>query len=516
MLQSMVVDDTPTLACATEVENLLNVFLLRLVDRTGLTFRRERWPDLLRSLQQMAQQQSYSDALPFLCDLLEQPWDEQCVQSLVACLTVGETYFFRDPRCLTFIEEQILTPLINYRHQRGDPFLRVWSAGCCSGEEPYSIAILLRRLLPDIERWSVSLMATDINQIFLQQAARGVYSSWSMRDTPASTRNQFFTSVNRNAYAIENRIKQMVTFSALNLAVDRFPDPHHRIAEMDLIICRNVLMYLDDDVVARVVNSFYDTLAYSGWLVVSACEASPAVFHRFEAVQTEYGIFYRKNFAGNARAVSSTNISSDTMAISRESAYVITLATPELNARDTQNRNITPFSFGEGELDFRASREKTDVAEVMIGTDLSAANQKAVELQQQIEQTLSNARHHADTAQTALAQACCYKVLALDRSNATAHFILAMLAYENQQYDEAVAHLQRALYLQPEFLIAHFWLAQCFRKIGRDVSADRHLNNALRSLHSWPAQAFPPESGQLNAEMLRELITSLLTKSAKR
>lgn len=139
--------------------------------------------------------------------------DASLWEDLVSRLTVGETYFFRNMAQFSALREQILPPLIQCRRDEGRRLLRIWSAGCASGEEPYSLAILLRELLPDIHDWSIAILATDINRNALAQAAAGVYKDRSFRtDTPTYIRARYFQP-NRQGLELKPFIRQMVQFT---------------------------------------------------------------------------------------------------------------------------------------------------------------------------------------------------------------------------------------------------------------------------------------------------------------
>ena len=117
---------------------------------------------------------------------------EPQIEVLARHLTVGETYFFRDKTSFDFLEKRVLPELLAFRRNAGR-YLRIWSAGCCSGEEPYSIAILLTRMIADPKDWNVSILGTDINRLFLEKGVCRCLRDWSFRDTPNWVREGFFT-----------------------------------------------------------------------------------------------------------------------------------------------------------------------------------------------------------------------------------------------------------------------------------------------------------------------------------
>ncbi len=140
------------------------------------------------------------------------------------------------------LEDRILPELIRSRSV-GNRRLRIWSAGCATGEEPYSIAIALRRALPVPEDWRITILATDINPHILRKASAGVYGEWSFRNAPPWLKGTWFRPKKDGKLEILPEIRKMVSFAYLNLAEDIFPSPVNNTNAMDLIFCRNVLMY---------------------------------------------------------------------------------------------------------------------------------------------------------------------------------------------------------------------------------------------------------------------------------
>jgi chemotaxis protein methyltransferase CheR len=138
-----------------------------------------------------ARELGFSDPQSCARMLLSEPLTQATLATLASHLTVGETYFFRDGNTFSALEERILPELLRERREAGRR-LRIWCAGCCTGEEPYSIAMLLDRLLPDAEAWNITILGTDINPHFLRKAGDGVYGEWSFRDAPAWVRDRYF------------------------------------------------------------------------------------------------------------------------------------------------------------------------------------------------------------------------------------------------------------------------------------------------------------------------------------
>jgi chemotaxis protein methyltransferase CheR len=219
-------------------------------ERLGLAFPSRRGDDLRQAF-----------AARSVASLREQPTTTPEWRSLISELTVRESYFFRESAEL----QRALGALIAAR--RDTRRLTLWSAGCASGEEPYTLAMLLAGLLP--EPWDVTILATDIDVAALDAARRGVYSDWALRETPAWARRQYFRAVGQRRFELSRQIRDAVSFAPLNLATDGYP------GSLDLIVCRNVLMYFTDAARRRTVERLKAALAPGGRLVLSPLDTTP-------------------------------------------------------------------------------------------------------------------------------------------------------------------------------------------------------------------------------------------------
>jgi chemotaxis protein methyltransferase CheR len=210
------------------------------------------------------------DALPAL------PVDAPLWQAVVDQLTVGETNFFRQPGWFAQLEAQILRPTIDRRRLDGPKRLRIWSAGCASGEEAYSLAIMIARLLPRSDDWDIRIVATDVSEAFLAAARRGVYREWALRDVDTAVRLLHFRKLDSGQFELAATTRAMVTFEQLNLAA---PEPWNaRLAGFDLIVCRNVLMYFALERQRAIAQRLIQRLAPDGWLATAPAEATAEWF----------------------------------------------------------------------------------------------------------------------------------------------------------------------------------------------------------------------------------------------
>jgi chemotaxis protein methyltransferase CheR len=441
-----------------------------LATRIGLNFPRERWSDLERGIAAVAPEFGFSDAESCARWLLSTPLTHPMIETLASHLTVGETYFFREPRSLEALEQHILPALLQARHG-AERRLRIWSAGCCTGEEPYSIAMLLDRLIPDQRGWNITILATDINPKFLRKAAEGVYGEWSFRGTPTRLRERYFKKRRDGRFEIVPHLKRKVTFSYLNLADDAYPSLANNTNAMDVIFCRNVLMYFTPERVKETARNYYRSLVDGGWLIVSPAETSNALFAPFAAVAFPGVVLYRKTAEAEHRAT------------------VIQYPSPALVLPP---ETLTPLAPMVAETTHAAPLHDAPPSEPV---DLVAP--------------FRNARECANQGQLAEAVAWCEKAIAADKLNPAHYYLLATIQQEQGRHEASAQSLLRALYLDPDFVLAHFALGNLRLSQGRRREAERQFDIALTLLKQHPPEKILPESEGLSAGRLNEIIASV-------
>jgi chemotaxis protein methyltransferase CheR len=218
---------------------------------------------------------------------LEANCEQRWLHALVQHLTVGETYFLRDPAQILALRETILPDLIERRS--GERRLRLWSAGCSTGEEPYTMAILLREM--DITpAWDVLLVGTDVNRESLRIAREGRYPAWSFRATPDEIRERYFVAFGAG-WRLHDSIRRMTRFAWMNLGADGLMPPS---ADLDLIMCRNVTIYFDEAATQRLYGALVRALAPGGWLLLGPSDPVPADRGGLERVDVAGAVLWRR------------------------------------------------------------------------------------------------------------------------------------------------------------------------------------------------------------------------------
>ncbi|MDD2856629.1 MAG: protein-glutamate O-methyltransferase CheR, partial [Desulfuromonadaceae bacterium] len=214
---------------------------------------------------------------------------EQELIDIMDVLTTNETYFFRESFQLKAFTDEIIPEIIKKRAARGNRSLRIWSAGCSTGEEPYTIAMLLSTI-PELKGWNIEIIGTDISQKVLQQARRAVYGKSSFRATEQNDLQRFFHQQD-DGYKVNDSIKELVTISHLNLF-----DTHRltMLGKFDLIFCRNVIIYFDNSAKKRVIESFHSALYDSGFLLLGHSESLMNISTQFTLRHFKNDMIYQK------------------------------------------------------------------------------------------------------------------------------------------------------------------------------------------------------------------------------
>jgi len=220
---------------------------------------------------------------------------------LVDNLTTNETYFFRESAQLRAFSEEIL-PELRLKNA-GRRSLRIWSAGCSTGEEPYTIAILLLESGDWWRDWQVEILGSDINQRVLHTARRGVYKTSAHRATPPEMLRKYFVEEGKGDYRIAEAVRRLVSFSYVNLL-----DPHKisLIRDLDVIFCRNVIIYFDREAKKKVIGTFFDKLREGGFLLLGHSESLINISTAFTLRTLKNDMVYQRpvrTAAGSCEAV---------------------------------------------------------------------------------------------------------------------------------------------------------------------------------------------------------------------
>jgi chemotaxis protein methyltransferase CheR len=487
---------------------------------TGLHFPRSRWSDLERGIGFASREFGFKDVETCLQWLLSSPLSKNQIEVLASYLTIGETYFFREKNSFEVLEGHILPELISSR-RKTEKRIRIWSAACATGEEPYSIAILLSKMLPDLQDWGITILATDINPRFLKKAAEGTYSEWSFRGTPPWVKEGYFKKKKDGRCEILDEVKRMVAFSYLNLAEDVYPSLLNNTNAMDIIFCRNVLMYFAPEQVEKVIHNLYRALPEGGWLIVSPNETSPVLFSQFVTINFPGAILYQKDTQKSQRIKDFISIEPrfyprpEEKKVSAQPSPLLSFADFEsvpkaetiLAKELTETHPAEPGAPETTEPHASLYEKASALYEQGRYTEATEKLLKIVTSNQDDSKAMSLlARAYANQGKLTEALAWCERAIAVDKLNPGYHYLLATVLQERDQIEEAVVSLRRALYVDQDFVLAHFALGNLTHKQGKFKESARHFENALSALSSHKPQEILPESDGMTGGRLMEII----------
>jgi chemotaxis protein methyltransferase CheR len=450
--------------------------------KSGLEFDGPRRPDLERAICREVAERRLPDAGAFYALLNNGLEGRAALDAFLVSLTVPETYFFRNGPQIAALEQAILPELIERR--RATRSLRIWSAGCASGEEPYTIAILLRRLLPDLASWNIFILGTDINRSLLDRARRGVYSAWSLRETSPEFRSLYF-SPSGEQFELARGIRDQVTFAYLNLAEDTYPSPLTQTQELDLVLFRNVLIYFGPQMARHVTERLYDALVEGGWLIVGHAEPSSALFGQFTTHNFPGTVAYRKHSEAPLQGEMTVATPGDAAPVMPH----VSLPTRQRARRATSSDKPRP------------PRRAVDVSSAVKSSETAPSRAGAdgdVESQYQAAKAQAD-QLHSEAARRTVASL-------LDRAPlfAPAHYLMGLLHQEAGELDGALAALRRCVYVDPSFVMGHLILADIYTAQGEERRADKHRENIVQLLSGCgPDELIPEGDGLKVGDLLR-------------
>lgn len=213
------------------------------------------------------------------------------LSKLFEVITTNETSFYRNPPQLKVFQENILAEVIAELKKKGEKRLRIWSAGCSTGEEPYTIAMIVAEVLRgELATWDVRITASDLSERVLEAARKGIYNEYTLRTTPKEIAARYFDKDGDN-FRVKPELKRLISFGQLNLS-DRMA--LKRVERSQIVLCRNVIIYFDDEMKRKVIGAFYDNLLPSGYLLIGHSESLHNITRSFKPIHYPGAIMYKK------------------------------------------------------------------------------------------------------------------------------------------------------------------------------------------------------------------------------
>lgn len=414
-------------------------------DRTGLCFPDNRRPEAESAIRFAAQQAGCDHLDDFRRAIVS---GEFPIDQLVAELVVCESYFFREPDHFRFVQECVLPQC------RGDDGAlrqpRIWSAGCAGGEEAFSLGILMVEAGYTGEP---AVLGTDLSARALERARTARYSPWSLRDLSAEQVDRYFHRA-AGRFTLRERYRRSVSFQQLNLADDTFPSYSSGIWELDLIFCRNVLIYLDRRTVSALARRLFAALADNGWVILGSSDPPLADHAPFELVRTPFGLFHRRR----------------PWTAKRSSSWI---SAPSPVAAECDN------------CDERTPSDEAPMAPIASKDTIPACRQTAPP-----GPTGPNAGHRirvlANRGHLIEARAELIETLRRNPASAELHYLHAVIGLALGHLREAERAVRKALYLDRLQPAAHALQATILDRLGKVQEADRARRTANALLNAAP------------------------------
>ena len=214
------------------------------------------------------------------------------VQQLFDVITTNETSFYRNPPQLKTFQDIVVPAELEKLKAAGQRKLRIWSAGCSTGEEPYTIAMILSEVLrAQLPAWDIKITANDLSEGVVKAARRGIYNEYALRTTPSEIVQRYFTK-DEMSYQVKPDLKRLIQFGHINLSDQAMIK--RQVERSHIIFCRNVIIYFDDEMKRQVIESFYDNLLPGGCLLIGHSESLHNLSRAFKPEHHTGTIVYRK------------------------------------------------------------------------------------------------------------------------------------------------------------------------------------------------------------------------------
>ncbi|MEJ5165924.1 MAG: protein-glutamate O-methyltransferase CheR [Thermoanaerobaculia bacterium] len=266
-------------------EELFRLFRDYILAQCGIYFKETNKFLLERRIMQRIKALQFQSYEQYYYYLTYDPRASQEIDLLYDVITTNETYFFREQKQLKAFIEEIVPEILSSKDK-----LRIWSAGCSTGEEPFSIAMLLYEY-SYFSKATIDIFASDLSQDAIIKARKGIFKENSFRNCPEYYKKKYFDEISPGAFKIKDDIRQKVSFGKLNLLdTNRI----YLLGYLDIIFCRNVIIYFDDKAKKRVVDMFYDRLYPQGFLLLGHSESLITITTKFKLRHFKNDMVYQK------------------------------------------------------------------------------------------------------------------------------------------------------------------------------------------------------------------------------
>jgi len=422
---------------------------------------------------------------------------------LMNLVTINETSFFRFPQQFDALRTRVLPEIMSSKPESNRNF-RVWSAGCSTGEEPYSIAMTLLDAGIDGLGWKAQVLGTDVSTKALAHAQKGVYGRRAMLNVPKETVARHFVPA-QESFKVAERARGLVDFGYHNLIKE--PYPLSLMGNWDVIFCRNVTIYFRLDSTRRVISNFYNSLNEGGYLFIGHSETLTSISDQLEPVEIAGVFLYRKPrskklfSAATPRPASATPAS---LAQSEEASpgFVVKPITPRRTRAQKPTEQKKPTESKEPSGEEMLAEARRCLNDGRPECVLRLVDQVLERDPNNAEAFLLAAYVHADIADYEQALEACHRALAINPLLPVARYILGIIYQRQGDTVRAVSELKKTIYIDSEFALAHLNLANIYKAQRKWDTAAREYENALRALYKSPDGTWTEFLGGFKADLL--------------
>ncbi len=434
--------------------------------------------------------------------------DEVEFKELMSLITINETSFFRFPEQFEALALSVM-PEIAESKREGARSLRIWSAGCSTGEEPYSVAMTLADSGYEGLGWRLQVFGSDVSTRALSVAQKGRYPAKALKDLPPDKIARHFERTG-DGYRVSGGLRRLVAFGYHNLIKE--PYPAILMGDWDVVFCRNVTIYFQLESTRRVIENLYRSLNPGGYLFLGHSETLANINDRFEPVEVDGVFLYRKpqvvrsqwwvaesspsaggSPSGRARTRSPMPTARGTGALRTEPRAAAALTRREKPA--VAQRATLPLA--DALKVARVASAEGDPARVLTSVETLLAADDGV-----AEAYLLAAHAHADLGDYARAEAECDRALGLDPLMPAARYILGIIHQRRGDTARAESEFKKTVYIDPEFALAHLNLGNIYKAQHRWEAARREYQNALRALYKNPGGEWAHFLGGFKVDLL--------------
>jgi len=492
---------------------LYNTLHLFVQEKFGLNFPLERQNDLERELTNACFALGIKDLVAFVDLISTQELKRHQLEIIANSLTIGETYFLREKKVFEILEQNVLISLIESKKGRSKS-LTIWSAGCSTGEEVYSIAMILNSLAPLLKGWKIKVIGTDLNTESLKKAEKGIYGQWSFRTSSSFVKEKYFTKTAQNSYQVSDRLRKNVSFQFFNLA-NESSFSQFAPGSVDIIFCRNVLMYFAEETRKKIIQKFKGVLSDDGWLILSLSEISSTLNKHFKMVNFPHAILYKKENGYQPDKASSAVLP---VPLIEPMINSINYQGVELNRAKAQGKSkkyIAPeIQIERAEKNILIKAEEIFDSGKFTGVisllEKELPNSKNYFLTLEVEQLhLMLAKSYANLGKLDEAKKWCKEAITGNKINHGSYYLLANILMEQGSQEEVISALRSALFIEPDFILALFMLGNVMHKQGKVMEARKQFDTTLKILSRYLGSELVPDSDGLTVSHLREIIQSI-------